>query len=587
MTKIDFYKLSRPIQDGLLDSFGGQFTPAPILVRPGARSVAAVWLRVAAVAAALLAALPVAGFGDVASSLALHPAGAAAVYAALAATVVISVLNAAAHRAEVRALPFPAGVFLFPANVIDARRRVLRVYPLDVALSVSADSGRDVVVTFADARFVFPVADRAVAEEAVSSIEATRSRMREPLLSVDRRRVDPLAPPSVVSPLASDVPLSQPARGWLAARLPIGLVVGGVLGVALFSARNAMSDARMLAWAKSRDDVASYRSYLARGRANEALVRGELLPRAALRAAIQRGSVEAIDGFTHEFPDTRIGPEVVAARQAALAAEFERARAVGTFPALLAFAERYPDHGIQPGFDNARHALYAASVARHRKDLTDEAAEFAGRVAACAERAGLRKTAAGYRGLVIQVRFRRQPSKEMERADDAVRKSPSFNGTVSLPSTHLGAQRFAPHEKSTADEIAQALGKAFDPELATFERGPPLDATDAQVAALPTPTLVVSYRVESSGAAYASRRPQGIFLGIVFFFNAEFILPKDSRPMRTPLTLVQKIPFGLLKDDAAPAPGMLEPSVYEEMTKAGFADLQSRYLARWFSKTKP
>jgi hypothetical protein len=98
---------------------------------------------------------------------------------------------------------------------------------------------------------------------------------------------------------------------------------------------------------------------------------------------------------------------------------------------------------------------------------------------------------------------------------------------------------------------------------------------------------VVSYRVESSGAAYASQKPQGIFLGIVFFFNAEFILPKDPRPMRTPLTLVQKIPFGLLKDDAAPAPGMLEPSVYEEMTRAGFGDLQNRYLAKWFSKTKP
>jgi hypothetical protein len=99
---------------------------------------------------------------------------------------------------------------------------------------------------------------------------------------------------------------------------------------------------------------------------------------------------------------------------------------------------------------------------------------------------------------------------------------------------------------------------------------------------------VVSYRVESSGAAYASKKPQGIFLGIVFFFNVELILPKDPRPMRTKLTLVQKIPFGLVKDDAAPsAPGALESSVHEEMTKAGFAELQSRYLAKWFNKTKP
>ena len=62
-----------------------------------------------------------------------------------------------------------------------------------------------------------------------------------------------------------------------------------------------------------------------------------LLPRAALKEAITKGSVEAIDAFARTHPNTGIGKEIDAARQNALTAEFARARDAATFPSLLGF----------------------------------------------------------------------------------------------------------------------------------------------------------------------------------------------------------------------------------------------------------
>src|SRR5262249_15012871 len=86
MTEIDFYKLSRPIQDGLLDSLPGQFTPAPILRRPGTRHDAAAWVAVSSAAALGLLLLSLAGFGNAESPLSLQPWASVAAYVLLAGT---------------------------------------------------------------------------------------------------------------------------------------------------------------------------------------------------------------------------------------------------------------------------------------------------------------------------------------------------------------------------------------------------------------------------------------------------------------------------------------------------------------------
>lgn len=588
MTEIDFYKLSRPIQDGLLDSLGGQFTPAPILSRRGTRHPVLAWLAVSATAALLLAALCAVGFGKVESRLALHPTAAIAAYVLLAAISALGVIRALACRSSLKALPFAPGVFLFPANVIDARDHRLRVFPLAELSSVLAGPSGTVVVMFGSRRFSFPVPEASRTQELVQQVEAARERMRTELDAAERRQLDPLEPPAVHSPLASSIPLSRHAAlrerlAWLAAP-----AVGIALGAGLFFLRNGMSDARMFASVQARNDVASYTSYLARGRRHREVVSQVLLPRAELRLAVAQGSVGAVDAFLRAYPRTGIQAEVDAARRAALVAELEGARKVGSLAALLSFAERYPKHGIDQVFAQAKHALYVRALERYKSEMPkggEQNAEFVGRLLSYAERVGARSTAQGYRGPAIQIRFWRLPSQDLKRADDLVMKSPMFAGVASLPSRYLDATHLEPHERSTAGALAEGLAHGFDPEIVTFEPGAPIEGAVEEPLAVTAPTLVVSYRVETSGNAYASKKPQVILIGPLFLFKAEFILPGDARPLSVKHRIAPRIPGDIVRQETGVPPlGTIETAVYEAMIRDAFVELRKRYLAKWSSK---
>jgi hypothetical protein len=314
-----------------------------------------------------------------------------------------------------------------------------------------------------------------------------------------------------------------------------------------------------------------------------------LLPRAELRAAVAKGSVESIDAFIREHPKTGIEQEVETARRTALVTEFERVRKLGTVSALLSFAGRFPNHGIGPVFDQVRRAFYARALERYKSEIPAGSTElpgFAGRLVAFAERAGPRSTPDGFVGPAVKVRFRRIPSRDMERADEAVRKSPMFNGASSLPSRYLDAPRLEPHEQGAARAIATGLSRAFDAEIVTFEPGPPVEGGTDDLPPLAEPTVVVSYRVESSGAAFAGKRPRGIFMGLVFYCKTDFVLPGDTRPLRSSFNITERIPTDLLKDFASgvPALGSVETAVYEAMTREAFKDIGERYLATWFKK---
>lgn len=590
MTEIDFYRLPRAIQDGLLDAFRGELTPAPILTRPGARPIVLGWAAVSYTAALGLLALCVAGYGAVESALALQPKPVAGAYMLLAATSILGGIQALAWRARLKALPFGPGVFLFPAGVIDARDHRLRVYPLAGLLGVAA-GGRSLIARFRGRSFSFPLADASRAHELVRAVEAARDRMRAQPDAAERRRLDPLEPPAVESPLASPIPLSRSAPPWEQYGVFLAIAAGAVVGVGLYLGRNLLSDDRMFAEARARDDVASYKAYAGRGRRHLEEVSQVLLPRAELRLAVADGSVEAVDAFLREHPRTGIQAEVDAARRAALVAELERTRKEGTLAALLSFAERYPDHGLTKEHDESKHALYARALARYKAEMAkggEKHAELVGRLLAYAERVGPKRTPEGLRGPAVEVRFRQLPSRDMDRADALVRKSPTFNGAASLPSRYITAAALEPNEQRAAQALAEGLAKGFDPEILTFAPGRRLDGAQvgAGAEALPAvtaPTLLVSYRVESSGAAQSRTRPRGIFLGLMFYFNADFILPGDAQPLRVQHQLVQRLPTDILnKQKGAPPPGVVEALVYEAMMRDAFVQLRERHLAKWF-----
>ncbi|KYF71232.1 hypothetical protein [Sorangium cellulosum] len=588
MHEINFYTLPRAIQDGVLEAFRGRFAPAPIVSRPGTRRTIVAWLAVSAAAGLLLAALCAAGLGDVNSALALHPRAAAAAYVLLAATTALGVLRALAYNAVLVTLPFAPGLFVFPANLIDARDHRLRVFSLAELSRVSADRRGAVVLTFGGTQHAFPLEDPSRSGEVIREIEEAWSRMRARPDAAELRRLDPFEPPALESPFASPIPLSREVPGWQRHGWLLASAVGVALGLGLFFLRNRMSDARMYAAARARDDVAAYQSYIARGRGHGEVVSQVLLPRAELRLAVAKGSVEAIDDFIRAYPRTGIQAEVAAARRAALAAELDRAREAGTLAALLAFAERYPKHGLDREFNDARHAIHVRALDRYRSEMpegSEENADLVRRLLAYAERVGPRSTPQGLRGPAVQVRFRRLPSQDLKRADELVMKSPMFRGVTSLPTRYVDATRLDPQEERTAKALAEGLARGFEPELVTFEPGPPVEGSAEEQLSVTSPSLVVSYRVESSGIAYGSKKPQIIIMGLKLFFNTEFLLPGDAKPLLTSHTIARRVPAGLIQQQpAASRPGTIEAIVYEGMMREAFIELGERYLSTWFRK---
>ena len=427
---------------------------------------------------------------------------------------------------------------MFPACLVDARTASLRVLPLSELTQVSARGG-EVVLAFGGRTFAFPPATPGEVDASVQAVEAARAELANAADDEARRLLDPLAAPSVASPLTPDVARTRTAPAWEKWRFVIGAAVGGVIGAALFFARDVGSDARCLAWAKARNDVPSYEKYSSRGRRHTDLVAKGSCPappsaRPWLRA--RRGDRCLRAGAPrHEIQRESTRPATPPSSPSSSAPRRPRRSRASSGSAKSIPTSARSRRSSRRSTPSTRAPSIATSRRRTSPSPTLK------RLVAAAEKVEPTKTAAGYQGAVVEVRVRRMPSKEMI-APNHVRKSPMFNGVASLVTTHLDDPHLIPREKALADALAAAFAKAFDPEILTFEAKPRLDDGDGKLPDPKVPTLYVSYRVESSGAALASKKPRGIFLGLTFYFSIELALPGDAQPFKSKLTSTERIP---------------------------------------------
>lgn len=585
MKKVDFYNLPRAVQDHVVDSLAGRLVPVPILASYGPRPKAYYWWAFSGSCALALVLLHAIGFGNAASSLSLHPLPAALVYVLLVAGFALGLLNGGAYRARTRALPFVPGIYLFPANVIDAREAELRVFPMEQLGAARGDPAGAVVLDFKTEVFRLPLRDPARIKEALARVEESRARAASETDPRVRFELDALEPPSVMSPLAPQHQMTFVAPPWIRLSWVLGAATGVLLGGGLYQLRNNASDNSMLAHAQAKDDVESYRAYVERGKRHRESVAQVLLPRAELRVAVAKGTVAAIDEFIKAHPTTGIQAEVDAARRAAMQGEFERAKAEGTLASLLAFAELHPDHGLGDAYQQARRALFAQALARFKAAVPEgeeASVELVRRLLAYSEKRGAKSSGGVHRGPVVQVRFARQDSVSLGRADSAVSKNPSFNGVTSYPSRYLDEKRLAPHEQNLARALMDGLARVFESEVLTFELGPPASFKDDAPPEVDKPTLVVSYRIEWSGGAFAKKKPRGVFVGLFVFFRSVFLLPGEEPALPVKLTAAENVPKDIVDDSSlAKTPGAMESAAYDAMTRDAFGQFEQRYLGKW------
>src|SRR5690606_7247943 len=193
-----------------------------------------------------------------------------------------------------------------------------------------------------------------------------------------------------------------------------------------------------------------------------------------------------------------------------------------------------------------------------------------------AEKVGAAPIDGGLRGPAVKVRMRQLPSNGMKNAEKLVRINPYYNGDRSLPSRYLDRAHLEPLEQKMAASLAAAFGKAFRPELMTFAAGPAVERDDE---VFEVPTFLIRYNVEPSGQAHPSRKPRGIFLGVIVYAEVELWLPNEKEPFAKKLVSPQRVPLQLLEGD-----GPIEDAVYRTMIENAFAEVEEATLADWFSR---
>lgn len=572
---VDFHALTRPTQDRFVDAVLGKDVPHVILSTPGGPKTQAPWIALSVVCAIAIFVLQRMGYGDLSSALSVQGVPLLVVYALLGTAVVLGIVQAAAQWAKTAALPYRAGIYLFPTCVIDARRHALEVFQLvDLTSPAQPDASNTFTLVFPDGHFVFRAENKEAAEEAARTIASAIDIGPESIRRVDN---DPLHEPKYMSPLAAQDPFERYAPFWITGRYVLAVAIGAAIGFGIWQVRNVSSDDKMFAVANQRKDVESYKAYLAHGKRHAQEVSSTLLPRAELHIAESANTVEAIQDYIKKHPGSAIQTEVDAALRKAMLDELERAKKPGTLASLNDFAKKYPEHHLDTELKDASHAIYQAALQRVLATSASKTAiAFFSKLVTYAETKGTK----------VEIRFRRKPSATLARADKAVQQNPSFNGEISYTSRYFDAAHLLPRENALGKTLVDRLNNAFPSEIVTFGNGPLLeDATD-NVPTVTVPTILVTHSVDWLGIAFVSRAPHGIFVGLTYNFDVILMLPGETTPIRFKHTSIRPVPLDVLNEysKALPVGSSVEEKAYTAMNTEAFAELGTKLLAHLFNK---
>lgn len=580
MKAVDFYKLPRAIQDRFVGSVMSGFPPAPLLATKGAKPTKLVWLVLTAACFVALVVVTRIGYGSLDSALALHSWKVLLVYAALVFGVAFGLVQAFARVVRERALPYGAGIYLFPACLIDARSDQFKVYWTQDLAGVDVQGGSVRVAFSGGTHFQFACADPGQAAAIVREVQAARDRAMHAKATEDPKElvaVDPLHNPRFSSPVGPRDPYEMRMPPWKKLGPVVALAVAAIVAPTLWALRNNGSDKTMYARATQANDTQSYRAYLERGQKFKEEVGSTLLPRAELQDAERIGTVDALLKYKNDHPGSKIGPEVAVAIRAAMLSELEKAKAKWTLAALDKFAKQYPDHGVDAELQAAIHAVYMRELEAYKKHAStkDKAVvPFVERLFAWAEKHGPK----------VEIRFRRKKSDSMGRADQYVAKTPSFMGEVSYPSRQFDEKRETRRENVLGKMLAPKLDAGLSPELFDVGLGAQIPQDAEALPDVKVPTLFITHTAEWSGHSYVSQRPRGSYVGVLFPFEAVFVIPGEAKPVKLKADVMKQAALGVLKDEENILPGPAEEKVYETMASDAYESFGNKLLALFFAK---
>lgn len=579
MKAVDFYKLPRAIQDRFVGSVMSGFPPAPLLATKGGTPTKLIWVGLTGACMITLVIVTLIGYGSLDSSLALHSWKALLLYAALIFGVAFGLVQAFGRAVREGALPYRAGIYLFPACLIDARSDQFKVYSTQDLAAVDVQGGSIRVAFSGGHSFMFACVDPAQAAAIVTEVQSARDRAMHAKATEDPKElvaVDPLHNPRFSSPVGPRDPYDMRLPPWKKLGPVVALAIAAIVAPTLWALRNNGSDKTMFKRATEANDTKAYAAYLARGAKFREEVANTLLPRAELQDAVRAGTVDALLKYKADHPGSKIGTEVAVSIRTAMLAELEKAKAPGTLAALDEFAKHYPEHGVEAELREAIHAVYARELDAYKKHAPTKdknVLPFVERLFAWSEKNGPK----------IEVRFRRKKSESLGRADQYVAKTPSFGGEVSYPSRYFDEKHGLKREGALGKVLAGRLDAGLSPELFEVTMGAPVGPDAETLPDVKVPTLFITHGAEWSGHTYVSQKPRGSYVGVLFPFEAVFVIPADAKTIKSKAEIMKQAALGQLKDEDLP-PGPAEDKVYDAMATDAFESFGNKVLGLFFVK---
>lgn len=462
------------------------------------------------------------------------------------------------QQRHARRLPFPPGKYLFATELIDASEGVCRIYNLDALTGTRVanvfGSGRvgevELQLVFGREVQSLRAPSKTAAEGVLQSLEAARSALAENMAAQVWETVGTLDPlyearygrgwekMSVPALVRWSLPDASATRGKLSfppAVLGWGLGAALLLAPALWWAGNQVRDERAFREARSAETVAAFKAYLRRGPARHTMeVYGVLLPAAALHAAVQAGSAEALREFLLDYPNSPLVGEVGTKLRGIYAVALEgtkgatEAGARTALTRLLQWQEKNRTALLRvvfAGSPEVSGARFDETISRLQRELKPErkAQDFPPLAAA----------------------FSRE---ETQRREEAILSAIRTGLGKVVPEGVLVLERGMVSARAPADFENPALIIHWSSELADSKERPPIETPDGKV-----------------------------WLQLIFQFRIYLVVP--GQPLFAFTSAIA--PGDYLPDLAA------GKSAYEAMSDIAFEELQLRIAGEFFPRHAP
>jgi hypothetical protein len=509
--------------------------------------------------------------------MALHGAKLALVEVLLWMAAAYGVVHAMASLRKLDSLPYQAGVYLFPACLVEARGPVLRVWAVGDAEAVArlASPAAGLELRMRDgSRAAVRARDTEDAERAEGQVTQTRAELARATADDDTHllaELDPLHTGALSSPIGPTEAMRPAVPAWTRFDWAVAAGLGLVLGLGLEWVRNGMSDDAMYRAAAAEATATAYQQYLSHGGRHSEEVRDVLLPRAELVTVAAQGSVDAVEAFARQHPSSKIDPEIHAALRRMIGGELDKAKKLGTVAALDDFARTFPDSNLGPELQAARHVLYAQALAGWKAKARPDAATsaFMERLFAWGEKR---------QSPLCEVRFRSRPSRSLEDADKQVMKSNHYPGPDALPSKYVTMAAMRQREQRVTADVVQRFASEIAPDVLVMRAGEPLAGDAPNPTAVPT--LVVDYSPEWSHVNTTSLKPNTVFAGYNFAFDSSFLLP-EGPPLDVKMKSWRGAEIWKIKDENMSREDF-EQKVYDIMFDGAFDQLDKKLQDTFF-----